>query len=63
MQVVDFARQTDQMTPVDIVNLLNGVYLTFDEMVDIHGVYKVETIGESYMISAGVPYKYEDSAG
>lgn len=45
------------MSPVEIVNLLNNIYLIFDEIVDIHGVYKVETIGESYMISAGVPYR------
>ena len=55
---MDFARQTDKMSPVEIVNLLNSIYLIFDEIVDIHGVYKVETIGESYMISAGVPYRF-----
>lgn len=33
------------------------IYSHLDSIVDTHGVYKVETIGESYMISAGCPYR------
>jgi hypothetical protein len=53
--VCDFSTYTSKLAVVDIVNLLNICYSHFDELVDRHGVYKVETIGESYMVSCGVP--------
>ncbi|CAI4231558.1 unnamed protein product [Auanema sp. JU1783] len=56
IKIVDFSNQSHELTAVEIVNLLNSLYSLLDEIVDIHGVYKVETIGESYMISVGVPY-------
>uniref|UniRef100_A0A914XKG5 guanylate cyclase n=1 Tax=Plectus sambesii TaxID=2011161 RepID=A0A914XKG5_9BILA len=58
-KVCDFLVLTQKMAAADVVNLLNNIYSHFDELVDRHGVYKVETIGESYMISAGIPYRTE----
>lgn len=68
-KVCDFQAYSNKLRAVDIVNLLNLVYSAFDEIIERHGVYKVETIGErcfssssqhhqtgeSYMISCGVP--------
>jgi hypothetical protein len=33
---------------------LNDLYIQFDRLVDVHGVYKVETIGDCYMVAGGL---------
>ena len=45
-KICDFQPICNKIGPVDIVNLLNLVYSAFDEIIERHGVYKVETIGQ-----------------
>ncbi|RUS77021.1 hypothetical protein EGW08_015201 [Elysia chlorotica] len=53
--IVTFTNIAAACSPMDIVNMLNEMYQRFDELTSQHKVYKVETIGDAYMIVSGVP--------
>uniref|UniRef100_A0A8C2JCF4 guanylate cyclase n=1 Tax=Cyprinus carpio TaxID=7962 RepID=A0A8C2JCF4_CYPCA len=53
--VVTFTNICSECEPIQIVSMLNSMYLKFDRLTTIHNVYKVETIGDAYMVVGGVP--------
>jgi guanylate cyclase len=60
--VVNFTPMAAAMTPLHLVELLNEVFHCFDGLVDRYGVEKIKTIGDCYMVAAGVPGERPDHA-
>ncbi|OXA43794.1 Soluble guanylate cyclase 88E [Folsomia candida] len=53
--VVNFTDICSVITPLQVVSMLNHIYFLFDQLCERNGVYKVETVGDSYMIVSGAP--------
>lgn len=60
--VVNFTPMSALMTPIELVELLNDVFLYFDELIDKYDLEKIKTIGDCYMAAAGVPNPRQDHA-
>ncbi|XP_030195984.1 heat-stable enterotoxin receptor [Gadus morhua] len=53
--VVGFTTLCQYSTPMEVVDMLSDIYRGFDSVLDHHDVYKVETIGDAYMVASGLP--------
>lgn len=53
--IVDFTTMSSGADPVDIVNLLNDIFSIFDDLAAKYGLEKIKTIGDAYMVAAGLP--------
>jgi class 3 adenylate cyclase len=60
--LVGFTRLAERLPPEQLVGLLDRTFARFDEVVARHDVEKVKTIGDAYLVVAGVPDPCEDHA-
>ncbi|HEY3729224.1 MAG TPA: adenylate/guanylate cyclase domain-containing protein [Solirubrobacteraceae bacterium] len=60
--VVDFTPWSERLPPAEVVGYLNHLFSHFDELAERHGLEKIKTIGDCYMVAAGVPTPRPDHA-
>ncbi len=60
--LVGFTPLTNTLSPNEMVELLNEIYSHFDFLIEKHGAEKLRTIGDNYMIAAGLPRPRADHA-
>ena len=60
--VVDFTPWSEGLAPAEVVGYLDHLFSHFDELAERYGLEKIKTIGDCYMVAAGVPTPRPDHA-
>jgi adenylate cyclase len=60
--IVGFTPLAQSLPPADAVVLLDRVFAGWDELAERHGVEKIKTIGDAYMVAGGLPAPRADHA-
>jgi len=58
--IINFTRLTEEMSPQQMVVLLNGVFSSFDSLVEKYDLEKIKTIGDAYMAAGGLVNVHSD---
>ncbi|AFZ19607.1 adenylate/guanylate cyclase domain-containing protein [Allocoleopsis franciscana] len=61
--LVNFTKFSAQTSPTELVELLNVIFSKFDRLAEQHRIEKIKTIGDAYMVVAGLPTARPDTAG
>ncbi|MGH8927597.1 MAG: adenylate/guanylate cyclase domain-containing protein, partial [Acidimicrobiia bacterium] len=59
--LVGFTPMSEQLSPEDVVELLDGLFSEFDAMADRRGLEKIKTVGDAYMVVGGLPEPRSDA--
>jgi adenylate cyclase len=51
---------TERLSAADLVTTLDGLFSAFDDIVDMHGLEKIKTVGDNYFAVAGLTTDGED---
>lgn len=60
--IVRFTEFSTRIPPVELVSQLNQIFSAFDQLVEKHGLEKIKTIGDAYMVVGGLPTPRGDHA-
>jgi class 3 adenylate cyclase len=61
IDLVDFSRFAVELSPVKLVRLLECVFERYDTLVERHGLEKIKTVGDAYLVAGGVPDPHPDA--
>ena len=62
VDIVGFTKMSSKLSPGELVKLLDEIFSRFDELTANAGLEKIKTIGDSYMVAAGLPDRRTDHA-
>ncbi len=60
--LVNFTKLSEKMHPTQLVSMLNEIFSQFDSLTEKHGLEKIKTIGDAYMVVGGLPVPRADHA-
>ncbi|WP_437984218.1 adenylate/guanylate cyclase domain-containing protein [Sorangium sp. So ce117] len=60
--IADFTPLAARLPPAELVGLLNRMFSSFDQLAEQHGLEKIKTIGDAYMVVGGLPAQRPDHA-
>lgn len=60
--IVGFTQLSARIAPEELVAMLNVVFTAFDALTERHGLEKIKTIGDAYMVAGGLPEPRSDHA-
>ncbi|MEG4807165.1 adenylate/guanylate cyclase domain-containing protein [Microcoleus sp. F8-D3] len=58
--LVGFTEFSAHKSPTQLVEILNGIFSEFDRLSELHGLEKIKTIGDAYMVVGGLPTPQEN---
>lgn len=58
--IVGFTALASRESSTELVRMLNDVFSRFDRLADLHGLEKIKTIGDAYMVVGGLPVPRHD---
>lgn len=60
--LVGFTPLSARLSAEEVVDHLDAIFTAFDQLCDAHGVEKIKTIGDAYMVAGGVPKAQDNHA-
>ncbi len=60
--IVGFTKLSQRISPEELVSMLDEIFSRMDQLADHHGVEKIKTIGDAYMVVSGLPIHRDDHA-
>ncbi|CAD5969185.1 Adenylate cyclase [Planktothrix tepida] len=60
--IVNFTKLSANLSPAQLVEILNEIFSAFDELAEKYELEKIKTIGDAYMVVGGLPTPRDDHA-
>lgn len=57
--IVGFTSLSSESSPIEVIDFLSSLYLCFDETLEQYDIFKVDTIGDAYIVASGLPQRNE----